>query len=163
MRILYLLNCITFLLTACNNASSPAEVSKTAANTFVDTFKDDTIPAYEDFPVINSPLDEETQLKIFKMVLKDVKTKKLYDFSALGNDRLLSAYTNFQKTFNSYRDSTDERYTEFFKNLFYKMELHEQEISNPETPDIRTRLEIARIKSDINAGFADKKSLELQK
>jgi len=161
MRINYLIAPLCLVLAACHNQTAVETQSRTTEMTESQSYTNDTIPIFDTLALI-TPLNEDVQFKLFKSVLKGTKTKKLYDFSALGNDRLLDTYRNFHQTFTHYIDSSDQRYTDFFNTFYEQLELHEQDLAETDTLEIRTKLEIARLKSDIRAGFALKKAEKLQ-
>jgi hypothetical protein len=155
---------IGFVCIACNSAPVQQQAPPPAPDSgHTVTSEDPMPPAYDSmFPEAQEQLDEQTQMQIFKSVMKGVKVRELYDFSALENDRMFPTYQNLRKMLDRYRDSSDKRYTGFFSDFFGRLEQHEQKIARPDTPDIKTKLQIARIKSDIHAELASKKTAHIR-
>jgi hypothetical protein len=152
-----------FAACACNSGSSPqsqnpvktqADPSQDAASFFTDSFP------LRDSAMDKQPgtLDEEKQLALFRQLLKDKKPKKAFDFSLLKEEQLLGTYRNLQSAITKYEDSSDLRYGRFFSDFFERLQQQENIMADTGQVDVRTRLEIARIKSDITTGFALKKS-----
>jgi hypothetical protein len=155
---MFKLAALTTLLTivlSCNNSPSEKQDSSPPSSIASSEFlKEDTILEYDSLPV-EKELDEEKQFEIFKAVFHKNQMHALYD---IEKDELLTTYQQFYKILNRYNDSLDQSYTEYFKDLFVELETHEQDLLKDDTLEVRTRLEIARIKSGINSAFALKNS-----
>jgi hypothetical protein len=146
MRLSYFIGCLIFL--ACNNQTAPTEnkVVTTALDP-TPAFIEDSIPSYDALKATDS-LDEVSQLQLFRMVLKPHKVKKLYDFSTVGPNELLDVYLHFDKILATHIDSPSV-YMSFFNTFYNRLDAYEMKIPNADTMNVRTRLEIARIKSQI--------------
>jgi hypothetical protein len=147
MRLFYSIGC--FILLSCNNntASTETKVPETAMHQTPE-FTEDSIPSYDALKK-NDSLDKTTQLQLFRKVLKPMKVQKLYDFSAIKQEKLLEVYRNFDNTFTNYIDSP-RVYITFFNAFYNYLETYELSIPGIDTMvDVRTRLEIARTKSQI--------------
>ncbi len=154
--------CILFVLmitSSCNNAPAPVvEENEQKTTAPQPDLTEDSLPSFDSSLFVQQTLDEQVQLALFKKVMKETRPRKLFDMKGLDHDKLLISYRHFLDIFHPYADSADDRYTAFFDQLFEKMEDHEQKLTGTDSVDVRTKLEIARIKSEIHTEFARQKT-----
>lgn len=149
------------LALGCGNKPAPEQTGRVPV---VAQMTDDTL-ALTDTMTVTDPetLTEEQQLQIFKALMKDLKPRKLYDFSMLTPQNLSSVYANFELALLSSKDSLKDTEVEFYKDLFARLEEKKQAMEDAQAIDIKLKLQIARYESHIESFFANRISGQISK
>ncbi|MEZ4804328.1 MAG: hypothetical protein R2852_02245 [Bacteroidia bacterium] len=146
-------------------SSAPKEVEQSTAVPSK-SYVDETPAFYSDTIAITTEVDtlsEKEKLALFKSILP--KARKMDDYSSFTSIESVATFQNIQRLMQNYQDSSVIRMQvlqSIYKNLIQRSK-EEFEV-NP--IDIKTKLELAGIKSEINEIIARSKqnniTLELQ-
>ncbi len=145
-------------LMACTNHRGDEQASRQASASN-DPFPEDSLSEPDTFaPVVQQQLSEQQKQDIYRLVMKGAKTGKDPDVSKLEKQHLQDVYRNFLLAVERYRDSSDQQYSTYFRQLYDDIQAREDILLTTDTLNTRTRLEIARVKSDINTALATRTS-----
>lgn len=137
----------------CNSSPKQVESKQETKTSYVD----ETPAYYSDTLAITPMLDSLTQkqkLEMFKQILP--KAKKMDDYSTFSSTESAQTFQNVLHLMQNYQDSSDIRKNNLqsiYKELLEKSK--EEFEANP--IDIKTKLELAAIKSEINEIIARSK------
>lgn len=96
----------------------------------------------------------EQQWSIYRDIYPVKKlSKNLNDFSGLDSFQLHRAYLNFSLVMSHYQDS-GKTYLPFFKNLYGALDNQMEELESRNELQIKDKLRITKLKSDINSAIA---------